>query len=81
MKTYTDRQKERGDHYLAMLAEQMASGRLKFWNDVKGDDTDGRITGDFRCGHCGMRSDDPDFPMTCCRPRFIELNLLDEASC
>lgn len=38
--------------------------------DIEGDDTDGRVTGKYRCGFCGMTSHDPEHPQRCCLPAF-----------
>ena len=81
MKTYTYKQQERGEHYLEMLDRQLASGRVQFDDDVDGDDTQGAVTGKYRCGHCGARSNDPDFPETCCRQALIAAGLLDGGPC
>ncbi len=65
---------------LELLARYIGEGWIDKIPDKKVDDRDGRTTGKHVCGHCGMRSDNPIFPMTCCRPRFEELGLLDTGS-
>ena len=59
-----------GMRYLRLLAKIESGEMVWAWNDIEGDDSEGRITGQYVCGICGMRSFDPDHPETCCKPDF-----------
>ena len=61
--------------YLDLLEKADAEGWLDRINDADIDDSEGRVTGEYVCGHCGMTSNDPDHPDTCCRPNFIAAGL------
>ena len=76
--TWTDKENaEVGANYLKMLDAIEAGTMFDFFKDVEGDDSEGRVTGRFVCGVCGMRSFDPDHPETCCLPAMRAAGLVE----
>lgn len=77
--TWTDKiDHAAGMRSIRILEEAIASGTDHRFADVEGDDSEGRVTGRYVCGVCGMRSFDPDHPETCCIPAMRAAGLMGD---